>query len=930
MSDGSSPTQIGRCGVNEPMVDSIDSLTSITTEEDETSEAESSYVSDPEEEGPVSIVTNLRPSPSLEAPQAEEKHPAGGRIAKDTGCCLYSAITALFVMVVLLGIVLIVTGPVLGLPFPPLMRANTPMILPPLDHNHLTANLSEDSNLNDTNHDDQQFQSMHYDADLIDPISNHSTDSFEYDYLEEHMPANLTEYLAQHNETGIFNETVIEDLANLSPEALRTKYVAYVPVPLKFDDDYEQTDDTDDFHDSETNDRHDEHVDHDAIYFDEPSAQTPRTSSVRRRPSATIEKVLLPIVMVPESGTVDDRAKTSHGADAWRSNDFSGHRQSYPPRRFDEDQSSGQQADGVDDEDHLTSSSRRIPGLNPPRRSGGDRRRGPGLDYRMFGSLTQPENRNRRPFRPRQRERFRPRDDFGRTTSLHPHRVLPPQGRLRSRINKNSNRGQLLEGREGNPSLYIRPPPRPRPRIHHPPRPRVHRPSPQDAWLSRQRTVDPPPVTSTTKRPAYSYPRDAMSIQDIISYMTSMSHSEQTTKKPAEPVGPEHRTAVWTNTDYYANNPEGRSRVGQSYPPVLPAPPGISRSHDSMPVESHRNAGASNPHNPYSFKLDVYPIRDGLGGDSYVPSGPAYRQHSVPPPSNYHRHRPSYQESRQPSGDSSGSLSGINFSYKIRYDASDTNKWSYSSYSSSSPDPYSSYRPQRRPTGSGYHDGYTKYREDDEEDAMPVPLAFRPRRPESTTPKPKLIVHLNVFNQGNKGTGSRNRYAEQRHSEDEEEDYYSPSDIYRAVLRNNAPKGDHEAGGDDGIMQSGQSRVDTFAHHRMDSAAGLTADSAASSSGAGDTYDSHNMAASPSDQYYRSLVTRRPSSGGSGHAGNNYRLSHQSRNFYPAADDDVPEPLPMPMAAQLSNSTDAGCAGADCAGHPDGRTLNNTQLTPLV
>ncbi|KZS11609.1 Uncharacterized protein APZ42_023541 [Daphnia magna] len=912
MSDGSSPTQIGRCGVNEPMV-SIDSLTTINTDEDETSdchsEAESSYVSDPEEEGPVSIVTNLRPSP-LNAQQVEEKPPAGGRIAKDTGCCLYSAITALFVMVVLIGIVLIVTGPVLGLPFPPLMRANTPMILPPLDHNHLTANISHDPFVNDghqddTNHtDDQELQSIHYDWESMDNSTNPSMDSFEYDYLEEAtaVPTNWTEYLANHNETGIFNETVVEDLANLSPEALRTKYVAYVPVPLRFDDD-QQTDATDDdFHDSETNDRHDDDIDHDAIYFDDQAEQTPRPSSVRRRPSATIEKVLLPIVMVPQSETIDDRMKTSQGADSWRSNHFSGDRPHYPPRRFDEDQSSGQM-DGVDDEDHLTSSSRRIAGLNPPRRggAGGDRRRGPGLDYRMFGSLTQPESRNRRPFRPRQRERFRPRDDFGRTTSLHPHRVLPPPGRLRSRINKNNDRPRMIEGREGNPSFYIRPPPRPRPRISHPPRPRAHRPSPQDAWLSRQRTADPPPApVTTTKRPAYSYPRDAMSIQDIISYMTSMSHSEQTTKKPAAPVGPEHRTAVWTNTDYYSNDAaEGRSRAGQSYPPVLPAPPGISRSHDSMPVESHRSAGVSNPiSNPYSFKLDVYPMRDGLGGDSYAPSGPAYRQQSVPPPSNY-RHRPSssYQENRQPSGDSSGSLS----------------------------DSYS-YRPQRRPTGSGYHDhgGYTKYREDEEDDAMPVPLAFRPRRPESTTPKPKLIVHLNVFNQG-KGTGSRNRYAEQRQSDDEAEDYYSPSDIYRAVLRNNAPKGDHEAGGDDGIMPSGQSRVDTFAHHRMDSAAGLASDSAASSSGAGNTYDSHNMAALPSDQYYRSLVTRRPSSS-SANAGNNYRLSHQSRNFYPAVDDDVPEPLPMPMAAQLSND---GCTGVNCTVHADG-LVNNTQITPLV
>lgn len=244
--------------------------------------------------------------------------------------------------------------------------------------------------------------------------------------------------------------------------------------------------------------------------------------------------------------------------------------------------------------------------------------------------------------------------------------------------------------------------------------------------------------------------------------MTSMSHStEQTTKKPTTAV-PEHRSAVWS--DYYSNNAGSRSRVGQSYPSILPPPAGISRSHDSLSVESHtRNSGiSSDPSNPYSFKLDVYPVRDNLGGGSsgYVQPGPAYRQQSVPPPSNY-RHRPSssYQDNRQPSGDSSGSLSGIDFSYKLRYAESDRNTWSYCSYSSSSSDPYS-FRPQRRPTGSGYNDqsGYTKYREDDDDDAMPVPLAFRPRRPEVTTPKPKLIVHLNVYNQG-KDSGSRYGYS---------------------------------------------------------------------------------------------------------------------------------------------------------------------------
>lgn len=91
------------------IVDSLDSITSTTNsdEDDGSSDCSSSYISDQDEE-PISIVTNIRPSPAFhpedeeeeEAEIEEEKSPAGGRIAKDTGCCLYSAITAIFVMVV--------------------------------------------------------------------------------------------------------------------------------------------------------------------------------------------------------------------------------------------------------------------------------------------------------------------------------------------------------------------------------------------------------------------------------------------------------------------------------------------------------------------------------------------------------------------------------------------------------------------------------------------------------------------------------------------------------------------------------------------------------------------------------------------------------------------------------------------------------------
>lgn len=94
------------------IVDSLDSITTTNSDEDDgssdcsSSDIGSSYISDQDEE-PISIVTNIRPSPLFhpedeeeEEAEIEEKSPAGGRIAKDTGCCLYSAITAIFVMVV--------------------------------------------------------------------------------------------------------------------------------------------------------------------------------------------------------------------------------------------------------------------------------------------------------------------------------------------------------------------------------------------------------------------------------------------------------------------------------------------------------------------------------------------------------------------------------------------------------------------------------------------------------------------------------------------------------------------------------------------------------------------------------------------------------------------------------------------------------------
>lgn len=157
----------------------------------------------------------------------------------------------------------------------------------------------------------------------------------------------------------------------------------------------------------------------------------------------------------------------------------------------------------------------------------------------------------------------------------------------------------------------------------------------------------------------------------------------------------------------------------------------------------------------------------------------------------------------------------------------------------------------------------------------------------------------------------------------------------------------HPAGGDDSLMLSGQSRIDTFSQHQMDQNGGDSSSSgSSSSSSSSNSYDNHNMAASsPADHYYRSMGTRRSSSSPAAtNAANNYRISHQSRNFYPAIDDDVPEPLPMPMAAQqsaeesadsaLSSCLTSNSGGVNCTQGssviPSADRVNNTQTAPLV
>lgn len=501
--------QISECGSDQVVpIDSSSDTNSVVDSQIDSSDCESDEVDCASDHHSAS-------GDSCSVDLDETKTPAGERIAKDTGCCLYSAITALVIMLVscnelnlfiltflkmilsffkpqvVLGIVLMVNGPVLGLSIPSLVRVNTP--LPPLDHNYLVTNgsLPSENQLDQENYD---YLDYHYfNSSSQSPVEfedYHEDSEREHDELEKQQESTTNIPLTAVNETT-------EDLASLSPEALRLnpKYVAYVPIPIKDEDDIE--DGEEHFFEEETVvlDRDDEEeIDHyDEVYQED--NVTPRSSSnLRRRPEAIVDKLILPILMVPAESSAGERRKTGQASDSWGSNDFS------DQRRFDDDDGIGE----ASPEDHLKPSpSLRIPGLQRLRNRAGNkgtrvRNRDDGIDYRMFGSLA-PESR--RPQRPRLPLRGRQQDDYARTTSLYQDRIPP--------FRPKNPRGRVVEQRNG-PSIYIRPPPRPRSRNQQQ-RFRSSTPWSPNEVTSRQRTI-----ASATRKPPYSYPKDAMSIQDII------------------------------------------------------------------------------------------------------------------------------------------------------------------------------------------------------------------------------------------------------------------------------------------------------------------------------------------------------------------------------------------------------------------------------
>lgn len=133
----------------------------------------------------------------------------------------------------------------------------------------------------------------------------------------------------------------------------------------------------------------------------------------------------------------------------------------------------------------------------------------------------------------------------------------------------------------------------------------------------------------------------------------------------------------------------------------------------------------------------------------------------------------------------------------------------------------------------------------------------------------------------------------------------------------------------DDTMPSGQNQISTYTHHHMGTDGGSS-----SHIGQDNLYDNHNMAPSQTDHYYRTIRVPVPKSSGgasksdSGSIGN-YRLSHQSRNFY--SPDDVPEPLPMPMAVSAGQSNSDACnSGVNCATFPAGQVPAQQSSTSTV
>lgn len=327
--------------------------------------------------------------------------------------------------------------------------------------------------------------------------------------------------------------------------------------------------------------------------------------------------------------------------------------------------------------------------------------RSSGIDYKMFGSLAPVQQR---PPSGSGGRRYGAKDDYGRTTVLGPPRTNAKRkqgGRRRPPPPPQQNQ----RGPAG-PSRYIRPPPK---RGH-----RIQTRYPQqwtaDSGINSQRYInDYRRDHAVTKRPPlYSYPKEAMNIQDIINYMTSLGNSDNPSSNTHKPT---------TSRESWVAPPpsySGNSRIGSNF---------AFNSRDSRP---HSPSDVRSKTSPYSFMLDVYPVRD---------SGVSASSHHHPSPSiQTSAQHPTSQFSSRP-----GEIQYVDDYQQQQYAVT------------------------RRP--------YVNYVDQsslrDQHDQLPVPIAFRPTpsppafsnnrpvgvahppRDEDLSNKPKLVVHLNVYNQKN-------------------------------------------------------------------------------------------------------------------------------------------------------------------------------------
>ena len=387
--------------------------------------------------------------------------------------------------------------------FPPLLKHNGQPVRQqqPLEHNHLYNSIINNSSSNSIVLHNESVsggeQQQHDDGE---------EEEEEEEWLNQQHSSieSLTDFNANSNKTAEEEEeTVTEDLDNLTPEALRLNrkgYVAYVPIPLN-DDDHPIVNGRGDWMRTTTGE------------------EVVRTGGYDRRRPGDINdqnnKLLLPIVIVPNDD--NDDGDDDHDSTIRANSYFNGKN-----RQFD---------DQHNDDYHSTTNLGSIPYptsnqhiVRRPLNSQeelleDDMAESDDNLFRMFGTLA-PEQRQGRPRNGGGNNNNRNRDDYGQRARL------PPQPRRggggfqqinRQRRPNGKGRRRGGGGPSRRPPSSLSPPSADSPILQQPPHRIISR-YPQNNWGPAVDFTDQrrPEKGRGQTKPLYSYPSDAMSIQDII------------------------------------------------------------------------------------------------------------------------------------------------------------------------------------------------------------------------------------------------------------------------------------------------------------------------------------------------------------------------------------------------------------------------------